>query len=373
MKLRVLVVDDTALFRRVVSDALAQVPEVEVVGTAPNGKIALERVETLSPDLITLDIEMPEMDGLEVLAALKQRGKDCGVVVVSALTRKGGELTIRALEQGAFDFVTKPGGGDPPANLAAMRDALAPMISAYRRRWEVRAILKGGGTSPVFPSPAVSAGAGPPVAGAMPPVAGAALPTSHKADLVCIGVSTGGPNALARVLPALPANFPAPVLVVQHMPPLFTQSLAASLAAKCAVAVREAAEGERLQAGTVYIAPGGRQMKMVAGPDGQPRLHLTDDPPENNCRPSVDYLFRSVANHYPGRVAAVIMTGMGSDGVTGLRLLKRKEARIIAQDEASCVVYGMPGEAVKAGVVDVIAPLERLADEIRLAVKEARR
>ena len=365
MKLRVLVVDDTALFRRIVSDALVQLPEVEVVGTAPNGKIALERVETLSPDLITLDIEMPEMDGLEVLAALKQRGKDCGVVVVSALTRKGGELTIRALEQGAFDFVTKPSGGDPPANLAAMRDALAPVISAYRRRWEVRAILKSGGTAGVVsPSPAVSAGGMPPTARPL---------ASHQADLVCIGVSTGGPNALARVLPAFPANFPAPVLVVQHMPPLFTQSLAASLAAKCAVAVREAAEGERPLPGTVYIAPGGRHMKMVIGPDSLPRLQLTDDPPENNCRPSVDYLFRSVANHYPGRVAAVIMTGMGSDGVTGLRLLKRKEARIIAQDEASCVVYGMPGEAVKAGVVDVIAPLERLADEIRLAVKEARR
>jgi two-component system chemotaxis response regulator CheB len=170
-------------------------------------------------------------------------------------------------------------------------------------------------------------------------------------------------------LPRLAANFPVPVLIVQHMPPLFTQSLATSLDSKCAVAVCEAQDGESLQAGTVYIAPGGRQMKVGAGMGARTILQITDDPPENNCRPSVDYLFRSVANHYTGRVAAVIMTGMGSDGVIGLRLLKRKGSHIIAQDEASCVVFGMPGEAVKAGIVDVITPLDRIAEEIRLAVK----
>ena len=358
MKIKVLVVDDTSLFRRVISEALASIPEVEVVGTAPNGKIALQRIETLAPDLITLDIEMPEMNGIEVLEALKQLKKECGVVVVSALTLKGGDLTIRALEQGAFDFITKPNGGDMQSNLSAIRETLTPIINAYRRRWEVRTILKSANAAPR----SIPASATTPAPLARPS-------TSQKADLVCIGISTGGPNALAKLLPSLPANFSAPVLVVQHMPPLFTQSLAASLDAKSALVVREAVDGENIQAGTVYIAPGGRQMKIILVEEGKIALRITDEPPENNCRPSVDYLFRSVANQYKGQVAAVIMTGMGSDGVTGLRLLKRQGARIIAQDEASCVVYGMPGEAVKAGVVDVIAPLERLAEEIRLSVK----
>ena len=376
MKLRTLVVDDTALFRRAVSDALAQLPDVEVVGTAPNGKIALERIATLAPDLITLDIEMPEMGGLEVLDHLKRGGRDVGVIVVSALTLKGGELTIRALERGAFDFITKPGGSNLQANLDAIRDALAPLVSAYRRRWEIRSILKSPPAAPNSP-----AGQAPPAASssltglssaAGPATARAAWSSQQaKADLVVIGVSTGGPNALASVLPALPANFSAPVLIVQHMPPLFTQSLAASLAAKCAVKVKEAEDGETARPGTVYIAPGGRHMKTAAGPAGEVVLRITDDPQENNCRPSVDYLFRSVANYFPGRAAAVIMTGMGSDGVIGLRLLKRHTCRVIAQDEASCVVFGMPGEAVKAGVVDVIAPLERIAAEILRSVKSS--
>lgn len=362
MKLRVLVVDDTSLFRRIISDALALLPDVEVVGTAPNGKIALERVATLSPDLITLDIEMPEMGGLEVLDALKIRGIKCGVVVVSALTLKGGDLTIRALERGAFDFITKPSGGDPQTNLTAISNSLAPIVSAYRRRWEIQSILR-----------STSAPAAPPVRAAIPtsPPSQASAHVSKKADLVLIGISTGGPNALAKMLPALPANFPVPILVVQHMPPLFTKSMATSLATKCRVAVKEAEDNETIRAATVYIAPGGRHMKIVPGPKGEINLSITDDPLENNCRPSVDYLFRSVANGFAGSTTAVIMTGMGSDGVLGLRLLKRKNCHIIAQDEASCVVYGMPGEAVKAGVVDIITPLDHIAEEISRSVKSA--
>ncbi|MBI5946250.1 MAG: chemotaxis response regulator protein-glutamate methylesterase [Chloroflexi bacterium] len=362
MKLRVLVVDDTSLFRRIISDALALLPDVEVVGTAPNGKIALERVASLSPDLITLDIEMPEMSGLEVLDALKSRGLKCGVVVVSALTLKGGDLTIRALELGAFDFITKPSGGDPQTNLTAISNSLAPIVSAFRRRWEIQSILR----STSAPAAAV-------VRPSIPssPAAHAPVPVSKKADLVLIGISTGGPNALAKMLPALPANFPVPILVVQHMPPLFTKSMATSLAAKCRVAVKEAEDNETIRPATVYIAPGGRHMKIAPAPKGEINLSITDDPLENNCRPSVDYLFRSVANGFTGSTTAVIMTGMGSDGVLGLRLLKRKNCHIIAQDESSCVVYGMPGEAVKAGVVDIITPLDHIAEEISRSVKSA--
>jgi two-component system, chemotaxis family, protein-glutamate methylesterase/glutaminase len=359
MKLRILVVDDTALFRRIISDALALLPDVEVVGTAPNGKIAIERAVSLSPDLITLDIEMPEMDGLETLDALRQRGLKCGVIVVSAFTRKGGDLTIRALERGAFDFITKPEGGNQVSTLTALSNALAPIIRAYQRHLEIRSILKSG--SHLVQEPMAVASPPPPRLEIRPAI--------KKSDLVLIGVSTGGPNALAELLPALPARFPVPVLVVQHMPPMFTQSLANSLAAKCKLSVKEVENGETMLPSTVYIAQGGRHMKIAPGPGGETVLRVTDDPLENNCRPSVDTLFRSVANHFSGNATAVIMTGMGSDGVLGLRLLKRKNARVIAQDQASCVVFGMPGEAIKAGVVDVVAPLDRLAEEIIRSVK----
>jgi len=366
MKLRALVVDDTALFRRVISDALGLLPDVEVVATAPNGKIALERIETLRPDLVTLDVEMPDLDGIQVLEAIKQRGLDCGVVMVSAHTLKGGDLTIRALEKGAFDFITKPSGGDIQTNLGSIRDAMLPIVNAFRRKREIRSIL----STHAPTSAQTAADKAKPVSSAerQAPAARSAEP-AVKADLVVLGISTGGPNALTRILPTLPANFPVPILIVQHMPPLFTQSLAASLNGKCAVRVKEAADADIAQPGWIYIAPGGKQMKAVAGPKGEVTLRITDDPPENNCKPSVDYLFRSIANHFPGKAAAVIMTGMGSDGVVGLRLLKRQGSRVIAQDEASCVVFGMPGEAVKAGVVDVVVPLDRIIDEIRRSVK----
>jgi two-component system, chemotaxis family, protein-glutamate methylesterase/glutaminase len=361
MTLRILVVDDTALFRRIISDALSRLPDVEVIGTASNGKIALERVTSLSPDLITLDIEMPEMDGLETLDALRQRGSKCGVVIVSALTRIGGDLTIRALERGAFDFITKPEAGDQGSTLNAISNALAPVIRAYQRHLEIRSILRTGNV------PAVESKSTP----STPPHP-VIRPALRKSEMVLIGVSTGGPNALAKVLPPLPANFPVPILVVQHMPALFTQSLASSLDKKCNLKVKEAEDGEVVLAGTVYIAPGGRHMKYASSSSGTSILSVSDDPPENNCRPSVDYLFRSVSNHFSGNTTAVIMTGMGSDGVLGLRLLKRKGTYIIAQDEASCVVFGMPGEAIKAGVVDVVVPLDQIAETINRSVKSVR-
>ena len=184
-----------------------------------------------------------------------------------------------------------------------------------------------------------------------------------------IGVSTGGPAALDVLLPALPASFPLPILVVQHMPPIFTKSLADSLAPKCAVQVREAMQGELAKPNTVYIAPGGQQMRLGMSPDNQPVLEITNDPPENNCRPAVDYLFRSAASRFPGRAMAVILTGMGSDGTLGLRLLKRHGCFAIAQDEASCIVYGMPKAAVDAGVADVVLPLHSIASRITSVVK----
>ena len=365
--MRVLIADDSILFRRVIAEVLSLLPDVEVVGQASNGKLAVRKVRELKPDLLTLDMEMPEMDGLAVLDELKASGDAPAIIVVSALTLQGGRLTMQALQKGAFDFITKPDSSGAAESREALRADLAPRLKALSLRLGIRNILRGTHTaSPLSPSStnreSVSALDG--VGERMNQLAGCSKP-----EMVLIGVSTGGPNALAALLPGLPARLGVPVLVVQHMPPIFTQSLAENLDGKCALRVLEAADGAIAEADTVYIAPGGHQMRLAPGPDGRKAIQINNDPMENNCRPSVDYLFRSAANQFPGRSMAVILTGMGSDGTLGLRLLKRHGCFIIAQDEASCVVYGMPKAAVDAGVVDLILPLESIADRIVSAVR----
>jgi two-component system, chemotaxis family, protein-glutamate methylesterase/glutaminase len=371
MPIRVLVADDSVLFRRVMSDVLRSLPDVEVVGSAPNGKMAVQRVEELKPDLLTLDIEMPEMDGIAVLDALRQSRADTMVIVVSALTRKGGRLTMKALEKGALDFITKPDSMGAEESRAAIVRELAPRVKALTHRRAIRSILKATPqpTTAIPPRPTVTpAGSGVDeiVQG---PEARVRMTPLTKPEMVLIGVSTGGPNALAQVLPAIPATLGVPILVVQHMPPLFTQSLAESLAVKCSLRVREASQQEKVEPNTVYIAPGGKQMRVAVAPGGVKVIEITDDPPENNCKPAVDYLFRSVANRFPGRAMAVILTGMGCDGTLGLRLLKRHGCHAIAQDESSCVVFGMPKAAIDAGVVDTVLPLDSIAARIVSTVR----
>ena len=365
--------DDAVLFRRLLADVLASLPGIEVVGSATNGKIAVQKVRELKPDLLTLDIEMPEMDGLAVLdALLRNREPEVEIIVVSALSRRGGDLTMRALEKGAFDFITKPEAATPEQGREALLRELAPRVRAVAHRLEVRAILRGKSSPVRSDAPGSVAGFEPAprettldgIAARMQRLSGLAKP-----EMILIGVSTGGPIALAQLLPAIPRDIGVPILIVQHMPPIFTKSLADSLASKCAVRVREATHREFLEANTAYIAPGGRQMRLGIGPENRPVLELTDDPPENNCRPAVDYLFRSAASRFPGRAMAVILTGMGSDGTIGLRLLKRQGCFVIAQDEASCVVYGMPKAAVDAGVADVVLPLNSIASRISAVVK----
>ena len=358
--LRILVVDDTVVYRKIVGDALAELPDVEVVGVAHNGKIAMAKIASLGPDLLTLDIEMPEMNGLEVLARIKAESLNVGAIMLSTLTREGGEMTMRALELGAFDFIHKPQSGAMNENMALIRDTLGPRVKAFAGRKGIREILAGAGTSGKEPT-----GSG----GVVRRTREISARKRGKSEIVAIGVSTGGPNALACMMPKIPPDLGAPILIVQHMPPLFTRSLANSLNSKCALEVREAVDGELVQSNKVLIAPGGRQMKVVAGADGRRRIvRITDDPPENSCKPSADYLFRSIAHHYVGRATGVIMTGMGSDGTLGLDLMKRNGAVVIAQDEKTSVVYGMPKGPVEAGIVDVIAPLDRIADEISRTV-----
>jgi two-component system, chemotaxis family, protein-glutamate methylesterase/glutaminase len=356
--LKVLVVDDTIVYRKIVSDVLMEIPEVRLVGTAHNGKGALFKINSLKPDLLTLDIEMPEMNGLEVLEHLQREAVPVGVIVLSTLTQQGGAMTMRALELGAFDFIPKPMAGTMAENRKAVKEALAPMLKAFMRSRLIR-----GRIPPLAkPVPIVH----------RPRAAGTRRVVPAESAIVAIGISTGGPSALARMLPQLPADIGVPIVIVQHMPAMFTQSLATSLNQKCAIQVKEARNGEPLQPNVAYIAPGGKQMKIVAGADGKQRvLKITEDPPERNCRPSVDYLFRSVADHYVGRATGVIMTGMGSDGSDGLKQMKKNGATIIAQDESTCVVFGMPKDPIEAGIVDVIAPLNQIAAEIIRTIPKA--
>lgn len=366
--LKVLIVDDTIVYRKIVTDVLSDLPDVEVVGSAHNGKAAITKIASLKPDLLTLDIEMPEMNGLEVLEYIKDKGLDVGAVMLSTLTNEGGEMTMKALDLGAFDFILKPQEGNMAENTEALKKTIVPILKAFVRRNEIKHLLKGKiGSKESNKEDKVLLESNQ-VVHRMHAVTGR---LRQKSEMVAIGISTGGPKALAQMMPSLPSNLGVPILIVQHMPPMFTMSLAKSLDTKCSFDVREAKDGETVMSNVAYIAPGGKQMKIMAGADGKSRvIGITDDPSENNCKPSVDYLFRSIAHHYMGRSTGVIMTGMGSDGFLGLQLMKKNGSTIIAQNAETSVVYGMPKGPIDAGIVDIIAPLDMIAREICLTVKQ---
>ncbi len=284
--LKALIIDDTVIYRKIIGDVLSAIPGIEVAGTAHNGKIGLSKINTLQPDLITLDIEMPEMSGIQVLEALQGHPNPPKVIMLSSLTQEGSAMTIRALELGAFDFIPKPQIGRMADNLEKVRNAIIPIIKALQRQPRSRGPITASKPAALTPPPTRQ-------------IVSKRLPSS-KSEIVGIGISTGGPNALSQMIPMLPADLNVPVLIVQHMPPMFTASLAASLDKKSPLSIKEAENGEKILPGTVYIAPGGKQMKIVADADGISRkIKITDDPPENSCKPAVDYLFRSIANPVP--------------------------------------------------------------------------
>ncbi len=355
--IKALVVDDTIVYRKIVGDVLKQIPGVEVIGTANNGKIALSKIASLKPDIITLDIEMPEVNGIQVLEKLAEMPDAPIAVMLSTLTQQGSEMTIKALELGAFDFVPKPSDGKMAENMKKVKDAILPIIEGYKRRKSTQLKIR----QRISKKPAFEKAAPVRTTPAPPKRAG----IRANAEIVGIGISTGGPNALTQMIPMLPGDLKAPVLIVQHMPPLFTASLANSLNNKSDLSVKEAENGDIIEPGKVLIAPGGKQMKIVAAADGIARkIKITDDPPENSCKPSVDYLFRSIAQHYVGRSTGVIMTGMGSDGSKGLVQMKSNGSTIIAQSEETCTVYGMPKEPIESGVAEIVVPLDKIAGEI---------
>jgi two-component system chemotaxis response regulator CheB len=361
--LHVLVVDDTVTYRKIVSEVLGTMPEVEVVGAAANGKIALQKIEQCPPDLLLLDVEMPEMDGLEVLRRLRAAKSEVGAIMLSSLTAKGAQITLAALDLGAFDFALKPSGSSFEENAVLLRRDLAPKLAAFARTNAVRRALHG----QPMPTRVVPPASKRPVEY----VSTATATTFMRADVVAIGISTGGPKALSEMMPRLCEKFPVPILIVQHMPPVFTKSLADDLNDRCKLRVCEASDGQLVLPGVALIAPGGKQMRIVRESD-KVHVRITDDPPENSCRPSVDYLFRSVAEVYGRHAVGVIMTGMGNDGSAGCGVIKRAGGAIVAQDEASCVVFGMPREPIERGLADVVAPLDRIAAEITHLVEKSR-
>jgi len=359
MPVRVLVVDDTAIYRKVVTEALREIDGVEVVGTAINGQLALEKIAELQPDLVTLDLEMPLLSGVEVLQELRRIASPVGVLMLSAFTSAGAAATTEALRLGAFDFVLKPATENFAESLNQLRKRLADRVAAFAQSRNL-------GPTTVRPAP---------VAESKPRASRivASNLSAHQKDrpeVIVLGISTGGPEALNKVIPRLPADLPAPLFIVQHMPPMFTKSLADDLNQRSKLHVSEASDGQLARPGDCLVAPGGKQMKIERTELG-PLVHITDDPPENSCRPAVDYLFRSAAHHYGARVLAIIMTGMGSDGTLGCRLLKRHGAPVIAQDKESCVVFGMPSLVIAEGLADRVLPLDRIAAEITAIAQSA--
>ena len=297
--IRVLVVDDTAIYRKIVAEVLQQIPGIEVVGRASNGQMALAQIDQLHPDIVTLDVEMPVMDGLETLRQLQRRASKVGVIMLSAQTTGSAEATVTALELGALDFVLKPTTGSLGENAAKLRESLASRVISLGRVQRIRHVLgdaasgraSGGRRDQPVP-PHLPRLPPPTLLRCAPPRR--ALVAPHVVD---VGISTGGPQTLQRFLPRLPADLAVPVLIVQHMPPVFTRSLADDLDRRCAISICEAADGQPVLPGHVYIAPGGKQMKL-ARVDDTVQIAITDDPRENSCRPSVDYLFRSVVQIY---------------------------------------------------------------------------
>jgi two-component system chemotaxis response regulator CheB len=343
-RIRVLIVDDSAVMRGLLRSVLLSDPDIEVAGTAADGASALDCFRLQRPDLVLLDLEMPVMDGLETLRKLRARGLTMPVIICSSLTQRGAHVTIEALASGASDYVAKPAGQNGrEAAIRTLAQELIPKIHALTGQLRARPAAAPRATLPLTPAP-------------LPPQ------VPPKPSVLAIGVSTGGPAALDVLLPELPANFPLPVLIVQHMPEAFTRLLAERLDLRCSLRVCEAAEGMTATAGCVYIAPG--NWHMEAHPGTPVTIHLTQDPPENHCRPAADILFRSAARVYGSGVLAVVLTGMGHDGLAGARIIREQGGTVLAQDQATSTVWGMPGAVVQAGLAYKVLPLAAIAPEI---------
>ncbi|HTB97268.1 MAG TPA: chemotaxis response regulator protein-glutamate methylesterase [Terracidiphilus sp.] len=345
---RILVVDDSTVVRSLLRSAIASDPGLELAGMAADGASALSMIDSVRPDLVLLDVEMPVLDGLATLRRLRAAGHRLPVIMCSSLTRRGAQVTVDALSSGATDYVAKPETCNGASSQSFVQDLLG----------KIRAL-----TLSVFAHSIVPA---------IPASAASRRSTTSPASIIVIGVSTGGPAALQAILPHLPADYPLPILVVQHMPELFTRMLAERLSRSCLLPVVEASEGDLVLPGRVAIARGNWHLEIISSSraGSAPTLHLSQSSQENHCRPSVDVLFRSAAAAFGSGVQAVLLTGMGSDGLAGARIVRSLGGSILAQDQATSAVWGMPGAVVHAGLTDRVLPLHAIGQEIlRVASK----
>ncbi len=341
-KIGILVVDDSIVVRHLLTKVLSEISEFEVKGAATNGRIALTKIPLLNPDIVLLDINMPEMDGLSALSEIRKIYPKLPVIMLSTLTKPNAEATLEALARGANDYATKPENtNDMVLALKQICFDLTPKIKAFCQQ----ALQEPAKVAPPF----------------LRPVTPSACPVS----IVVIGISTGGPNALNELVLGLPQDFPVPIAIVQHMPPLFTKILAGRLMAVSKIPVWEAKEGDCIKPSQIWIAPGGYHM-VLKGERSRATVSLNQEAPENSCRPSVDVLFRSAAAIYGPRVLAVMMTGMGEDGKLGCQEIVRQGGRVVAQDRESSVVWGMPGSVVQAGLAMQVLPLSQIALQLKV-------
>ena len=362
-----MVVDDVAIVRRLVVDALSVESEIQVVGMAANGREALAKIPSLTPDLVILDYEMPEMDGLETLRELKKLYPRIRVVLFSTYTRHGAKVTLDALWLGADDYATKVSASNLVSAMRCVQSELIPKIKALCPPDEEREMRAG---------VAAMVAAAPPMAAARASVQGGRAPgrlaSAARTEIVAMAASTGGPRILATILEKLPADLSAPIVIVQHMPPLFTKSLAERLDGCTPLRCAEGEDGAILAPGTVWIAPGNWHMRVIR--EGNvATLKLSGEAPENSCRPSADPLFRSVADAYGSAALGVVLTGMGQDGLKGSERIRERGGAILAQDEASSVVWGMPGAVARAGIAERVLPGREIAAEIARRVTAGRR
>ena len=380
-RLDILIVDDNLIYRKFLTRVIQDIEGVGIVSPAATGAIALKRLQHSPVDLVLLDMQMPEMSGLETLHRIRRDHPEVGVIIISGEFAPDADVVIDALEQGALDFLSKA-PLDPGNTVLALRKHLLTLFHQFQGRRNLnraKQIASRGPGRPLPPEPSrasTAPGQGKRSGTTVPapfPFPASTRSQPGKIDVVVIGTSTGGPNALSEVIPRLPGTLGVPILVVQHMPSFLTHSLAKSLNDKSALQVHEAVEGEPLEADTVYVAPGGRHLQVKSGPaerGAAPRrfLRVGDGPPENSVRPSADVLFRSVAEAFDGRVLAVIMTGMGNDGMKGVQALKSGGCYCITQTAGTCVVYGMPRAVDEAGLSDESADLDALAGRIEALI-----
>lgn len=363
MAYKVLVVDDSSFFRRRVTDILNKDANLEVIDVAVNGKEAVEKAASLKPDVITMDVEMPVLNGIDAVKQIMERSPT-PILMFSSLTHKGARATFDALDAGALDFLPKKFNEIAQNNEEAVSLLQQRVIQIARRRLGTARKISSPPSTPT--SARVSLRPQPKIVETTPksPSVSVRKGKVSGAKLLAIGTSTGGPVALQKILTKLPADFPLPIILVQHMPAAFTPAFAKRLNSLCQISVKEAENGDLMKPGVAYLAPGGKQM-MIDGTENAPKLRVLEDNSERvSYKPSVDISFGSAAKIYGGAVLGVILTGMGADGREGSRMLKAKGATIWSQDEASCVVYGMPQAVAAAGLSDQVLPLDEFADNI---------